>query len=74
MQSGWTVADLTELVERACALEAAMTGLGILAYCESCQVIPVPLGDKYCLGCAQDITDYLALKHDEQRAIDGGLY
>jgi hypothetical protein len=72
--SQWTVGDLAELVEMACFLECGMADIGVLAYCESCQVVPVTLGDKYCLGCAQDVTDYLALKHGEQIAVDGGLY
>lgn len=50
-------------------------------YCEHCCVVEVNDGDKYCVGCAQDITDYLAKAYDEQAqesieqiAVDGGLY
>jgi hypothetical protein len=67
MNGKWTVADLAELVEMACSL-------GVLVYCESCQVIPVEVGDKYCIKCAGEIADYLAMRFDEQRRVDGGLY
>lgn len=74
METKWTIADLAELAEMACALECDMADIGVSAYCESCQVVPVSLGDKYCLSCAQDITDYLAVRFDEQVHVDGGLY
>jgi hypothetical protein len=72
--SQWTVGDLAELVEMACALDCDMADQGILVYCEHCQVVPVTLGDKYCLGCAGEIADYLAVRFDEQWHVDGGLY
>jgi hypothetical protein len=74
MEHRWTVADLAELTERACSLECAMADQGIAIYCENCQVVAVRLGDKYCLGCAGEIADYLAVRFDEQWHVDGGLY
>lgn len=50
-------------------------------YCEHCGIVAVADGDKYCLVCAQEITDFLAARFDEQAetfseqiAVDGGLY
>lgn len=43
-------------------------------YCAMCTVVAVADGDKYCLACANEITEALALKFNEQVAVDGGLY
>jgi hypothetical protein len=51
-------------------------------YCEHCCVVEINPGDKYCVGCAQDVTDWLydaemdkqAEMATEQIAIEGGLY
>lgn len=43
-------------------------------YCEHCLVVPVDVNDKYCVDCAQDITDYLAQQYVEQVSVDKGWY
>jgi len=43
-------------------------------YCEHCRVVPINDGDKYCLGCAQEITDRLAEEYKERIAVERGLY
>lgn len=65
----WTQADLAILVEK--ALRIALTHA---EYCEYCTVTPVYPGEKYCPACANEITEYLAVRYVEQSQVEKGLY
>lgn len=43
-------------------------------YCEHCTVIPVPLGDKHCEACIEDIIETLANVYGENLCVEKGLY
>jgi hypothetical protein len=43
-------------------------------YCEHCMVIAVQDNEKYCDGCADEITEYLAQRFCEQESVEKGLY
>jgi hypothetical protein len=68
MFSHWTYGDHSSLTVQALELDLEA------GYCEHCTVIPITPGDRYCLACAQEITDYLAQVHKEQQSCDKGLY
>ena len=74
--SNWTNADLAQLTQLAVSIAETES------YCDYCLIAEVPLGDKYCAPCTQDIIDALwqehfdrlAVIHCEQTAIENGWY
>ena len=74
--SNWTNADLAQLTQLAVGIAETES------YCDYCLIAEVPLGDKYCAPCTQDIIDALwqdhfdrlAVIHCEQTAIENGWY
>jgi len=61
----WTIRDLALLT---------VSAVEMVEYCESCGVVQIAVGDKYCDGCVNAVIEYLAARFDEQIAVDGGLY
>ena len=43
-------------------------------HCEYCKVVPISTGDKYCIGCLNDIVEYLANVWREQIQTEKGWY
>jgi len=74
MCTHWTYGDLASLSIRALETVQALMYPDTDTYCEHCSVIPIMRGDRYCLTCAQEITDYLAQVYKEQQACEEGLY
>lgn len=58
----WTVGDMAELAELAMDIATEER------YCESCGVVAVQDGDKYCDGCANSIAEWLYAAYWDQRA------
>lgn len=61
----WTMGDLAVLT---------MAASEVAEYCEYCEVVPIADGDRYCSTCADEVAEYLAVRFDEKRLADGGLY
>ena len=61
----WTIGDLALLTSAA---------IELAEYCEHCGVVQIAVDDKYCDGCVNALVEYLAVRFDEQIAVDGGLY
>lgn len=53
----------------------AWTKEDLAMYCEYCMVIALDnVSEKYCVDCANDVVEYLAVRFDEQGKVDRGLY
>lgn len=53
---------------------ATAASLYIPVYCENCTVVEVNKGEKYCIACANEVTEYLAQQEEERERIEKGWY